>query len=74
MKSKDPYDLPPISFLISKQNGAAVSMNDKKILERLSLDMHFPSPVINIMIEYILKISDNRLNNRFVDMVSGEWA
>ena len=74
VKSKDPYDLPPISFLISKQNGAAVSMNDKKILERLSLDMHFPSPVINIMIEYILKISDNRLNNRFVDMVSGEWA
>ncbi len=73
-KSKDPYDLSPVSFLQSKQNGAAVSLTDKRILEKLSFDMHFPSVVINIMIEYILKISDNRLNGKFVDMVAGEWA
>ena len=73
-KSKDPYDLPPASFLQSKQNGAELTYNDKKILERLSLEMHFSPVVINIMIEYILKESDNRLVNKFVDMVAGEWA
>lgn len=71
---KDIYENSPVSFLQSKQNGAEVSMNDKRILERLSFEMHFPPVVINIMIEYILKISDNRLNSKFVDMVAGEWA
>ena len=70
----DPYSLPPVSFLQSKQNGAAVSLTDKKILERLSVDMHFPNEVINVMIEFILKISHNRLNSSFVDKVAGEWA
>lgn len=73
-KAKDPYTLPPVSFLMGKQNGASVTLTDKKILERLAMDMHFSPVVINIMIEYILKVSDNRLNPRFVDMVASEWA
>ena len=71
---KDIYDLPPVSFLQGKQNGAQVSLTDKKILEHLSLDMHLPNVVINVMIEYILRISNNRLNPKFVDMVASEWA
>lgn len=71
---KDPYALSPVSFLQSKQNGAQVSRTDKRILEHLSLDMHFPNEVINVMMEYILKVSDNRINEKFVDMVAGEWA
>lgn len=73
-KTKDPYELPPVSFLQAKQNGASVSLNDKKLLEHLSVDMHFSNEVINVMMEYILKISDNRLNHKFVEMVAGEWA
>ena len=72
--AKDPYSLPPKSFLMAKQNGAMVSQADQRILEKLKMDMHFSNEVINIMIEYILKRSDNRLNSRFVDMVAGEWA
>ena len=73
-KAKDPYDLPPVSFLQSKQKGAEVSLADKKILEKLSMDMHFSNPVINVLIEHILKISDNRLNPQFVYKIAGEWA
>lgn len=73
-KAKDPYSLSPVSFLQAKQNGAAVSMTDRHLLEHLSMDMKFSNEVINVMIEYILKISDNRLNPKFVDMVAGEWA
>jgi replication initiation and membrane attachment protein DnaB len=36
--------------------------------------MHFSNEVINVMLEYILSVSANRLNPRFVDMVAGEWA
>ena len=71
---KDVYSLPPVSFLQSKQNGRAVTLSDRRILDHLALDMHFSNEVINIMIEYILNVSDNRLNSRFVEMVAGEWA
>lgn len=73
-KGKDIYSLPPASFLQSKMNGRPVPLPDKKILEHLSLDMHFSNEVINVMIEYILKISNNRLTAKFVDMIAGEWA
>jgi len=71
---KDVYSLSPVSFLQAKQNGAKVSLTDRKILEHLAIDMHFSNEVINVMIEYILKISDNRLNSKFVDMVAAKWA
>ncbi|MBR3349898.1 MAG: DnaD domain protein, partial [Solobacterium sp.] len=29
---------------------------------------------INVMLEYILSVSSNRLNPKFVDMVAAEWA
>ena len=73
-ESKDPYSLSPASFLQGKQNGAKVTLPDQKILDHLALDMHFSNEVINVLIEYVLSVSDNRLNSRFVDMVAGEWA
>lgn len=71
---KDRYALPPSSFLQSYNNGRPLSLTEKKMLEHLSIDMHFSNEVINVMMEYILKISDNRLSPKFVDLVAGEWA
>jgi len=73
-KETDTYDLSPISFLQSKQNGLPVSYTDKKLVEHLAMDMHFSNTVINIMLEYILQVSQNRLSPKFVDMVASEWA
>ena len=74
MQAKDPYSLPPVSFLQARQNGAPVSIADRRILENLSLNMKFSGEVINIMIGYILRVSQNRLVKSFVDMGAGEWA
>ena len=71
---KDRYSLSPVSFLQSLQNGAQVTRAEKKILEHLSMDMNFSNEVINVMIEYILRISANRLHSNFVDSVAAEWA
>lgn len=73
-ETKDRYSLPPASFLQSYMNGRPLPLSDKKILEYLSVDMHFSNEVINIMIEYILKKSNNRLSPKFVQLVAGEWA
>lgn len=72
-KKKDPYSLSPVSFLQSKNNGKEVSLYEKRILESL-VDRHFSNEVINIMVEYILRLSGNRMNEKFVDMVASEWA
>ncbi len=74
VSANDPYSLPPVSFLQAKQNGAEVSLTDRKILEDLSMKMHFSNEVINVLIEYVLKKSQNRLVKAYVDMVAGEWA
>ncbi len=74
VSAKDPYSLPPVSFLQAKQNGAEVSLTDRKILEDLSMKMHFSNEVINVLIEYVLKKSQNKLIKTYVDMVAGEWA
>ena len=70
----DAYSLPPKSFLQSKQNGMQVSVSEAMLLDRIQQKSNFPVEVINIMIEYILKISNNRLVPKFVDMVLGEWV
>ncbi|NCB32959.1 MAG: hypothetical protein EOM64_03585 [Erysipelotrichia bacterium] len=72
--AKDIYSLPPVSFLQAKQNGAPVSQSDKKILENLLVKYKFAPDIINIMIEYILKVSQNRLIRSFVEMIAGEWS
>lgn len=72
--AKDPYLLPPVSFLQAKQRGVSVSLGDRKLLEELSLRTHFSNEVINVLIEYVLKVSDNRLVPAFVEMVASEWA
>ncbi len=71
---KDKYQLPPVSFLQSLNNGAEVILSEKKILENLAVNWHFSNEVINIMIEYILEKSDNKLNKNFVDKVATTWA
>ena len=68
------YYLDKDGVLQSKQNGAQVTLGDKKILEHLSLDMHFSSEVINILVEYVLNTSGNRLVPSFVDSVASQWA
>lgn len=72
--TKDAYAMSPLSFLQSRMHGAMVPYVDRKVLEHLAMDMHFSNEVINIMIEYILKVSNNKLVGSFVDMVAGEWA
>lgn len=71
---KDIYAMAPVDFLSRYMNGRPVQLPDKKILEHLSVDLKFSNEVINVMIEYILRISDNRLTRSFVDTVASEWA
>ena len=65
----DPYDLPPVAFLQSKQNGVPVQDGDKRIIEKLIMD----PKIVNLLLEYVLSISDNKLVPNFVASIAAAW-
>ncbi len=73
VKSDNPYELAPVAFLKNKNHGIEPTLNDKKILEMLRNDLQLKPEVINVLIEYILNISDGKLIRGFVESVAGSW-
>ena len=71
---KNRYDIPPVLFLEKIQGGVSVTQVDKRLLERLALDMHFSQEVINVLVEYVLRINDNKLVRSFVEAVASSWV
>lgn len=70
----DVYELSPVSFLQSKQQGTRVSDQAKEIIDRLSFDYQFPPVVINVLLEYALEQSDQKLSRNFVFAIADTWA
>lgn len=68
-----PYDMPPLQFLLAKQQGTALATADKKLLEYLQTEMEMDQQVINVMIESILKAKNNRLDRAYVEKVAASW-
>lgn len=69
----DPYDLPPVAFLQSKQNGVPVQDGDKRIIEKLITEMKMDPKIVNLLLEYVLSISDNKLVPNFVASIAAAW-
>ncbi|MFI3284321.1 MAG: DnaD domain protein [Erysipelotrichaceae bacterium] len=69
-KEKNPYLMSCISFLQSKLNGAQVPEYEKGLLEHLLQDMKLAPEVINVVVEYALEKSGNRLTKNFLDSIA----
>lgn len=72
--SKDPYKLSPVAFLQSRQQGLPVASVDRKILEYLAMDLQMSKEVINVLVEYVLNINQNRLTKKFVESIASTWV
>lgn len=64
----------PYDFLCSKYNGTRPSRTDLNILEYLLLDMDLRPGVVNVLVDYVLKINQNKLNKGFVETIASQWA
>lgn len=64
----------PYDFLLSKYNGARPTKQDTAILEYLLLDMNLNPGVVNVLVDYVLKINNNKLTRSFVESIAGQWA
>lgn len=64
----------PYDFLKSKNKGIRPSTRDLKLMEHLAVDFELPAGVINVLIDYALRINDGKLIPKYLEAIAGEWA
>ncbi len=63
----------PRDFLTIKNKGATPTSRDLKLLEMLLTDLELKPAVVNVLIDYVLKKNNNKLNQAFVETIAGQW-
>ena len=64
----------PYDFLASKSKGNAPTNHDLKIVEYLLVDLGLKPAVVNVLIDYVLKVNDNKFNQNFVETIAAQWV
>ena len=63
----------PYNFLRGRSNGAKPSTRDLGILESLLNDFKLNPVVVNVLIEYVLKIYNKKLTKNFLEAIASQW-
>ncbi len=63
----------PYDFISSKYRTGNPTQNDLKIIAYLLLDLDLKPGVVNVLVDYVLKINNNKLIKSFVDTIAGQW-
>ena len=63
----------PYDFLKSKYHGVEPTSRDLKLLEYLAVNLEMKPAVINVLIDYVLKINNNKLTQSYVETIAGQW-
>lgn len=64
----------PYDFLYEKNNNTKPSANDLKILEYLLIEQKLNPGVVNVLIDYVLRINNNKLTKSFIMTISSQWV
>lgn len=75
-KSKQIYTFEtttPHDFLLSKYNGANLSKADTNLLEHLLINMDLKAGVVNVLIDFVLRINNNKLTRNYVETIASQW-
>ena len=63
----------PYNFLKGRSNGAKPSLRDLNMLENLLTDFNLNPGVVNVLIDYVLKINNKKLTKNFVEAIASQW-
>ena len=66
-ESVHPYD-----FLRSKYKNGEPSERDLKIIENLLVDQKLTPGVVNVLIDYVLKVNNQKLSKAYIDTIAGQ--
>ena len=63
----------PYDFLRSKYKDAKPTKTDLVLLEYLLIDLNLNPGVVNVLIDYVLRINNNKLIRSFVETIASQW-
>lgn len=63
----------PYDFISSKYKTGTPSQSDLKIISYLLLDLDLKPGVVNVLVDYVLKINNNKLTKSFIDTIASQW-
>ncbi len=63
----------PYEFLKNSYNNAEPTSRDKKIIESLIIDQKLSPGVVNVLIDYVLKVNNKKLSKEFIESIAGQW-
>ncbi len=63
----------PYDYLKSKYNGVEPTSRDLRMIENLMIDQQLKAGVLNVLIYYVLKINNQKLNKNYIETIAGQW-
>ena len=63
----------PYDFLKIKNKGVEPSARDLKIIEGLMVDLELSPSVVNVLIDYVLRKNNNKLNKEYMETIGIQW-
>lgn len=67
-KTTSPYD-----YLMSKQNGGKPTKTELSLIEYLIIDLKLNPEVVNVLIDFVLRINNNKLTKSYVETIASQW-
>ena len=64
----------PYDFINSKYKTGSPTSTDLQIIAYLLIDLNLKPGVVNVLVDYVLKINNNRLTKAFVETIAAQWA
>ena len=64
----------PYDFINSKSKTGNPTSSDLSIISYLLIDLNLKPGVVNVLIDYVLKINNNKLTKNFVEAIASQWS
>ena len=64
----------PYDFINSKCKTGNPTSSDLAIISYLLIDLNLKPGVVNVLIDYVLKINNNKLTKNFVEAIASQWS
>lgn len=66
-------NITPYNFLKARSNGAKPSSRDLSIIEGLLTNFKLNPGVVNVLVDYTLKINNKKINKNFLETLASHW-
>ncbi len=63
----------PYNFLKAKYGGSKPTSKDINLIETLLVDQELNPGVVNVLIDYVLRTNDKKLNKNLVEAIASQW-